>query len=345
MRQEVKKELDKLRELKTEWELKCHTDDTSLDQEIVEIEKQRQVLKKEMDTVFDELHQSLRKRHDTMNEELDKLCQERICIISKIKEMKQQAEHSKKEFDNLDRMTTFEMIQTKTSSLEIVLKDLEKMISEFKYRSVTALHELKLIVDQQEVNELKKRIDQLGRVYSSSPRDEISQNLSNPNEWLYDHSQVYLSNDNNVVRLVKKAENNTYPLSFNNTRMEIGIFKWKVKIEKLERIGVGWIGVGVSTEEIVSSRQFGAFVYPYESHKSYLISCNGYTWSMDLNENQKANGFKFTTGHELELEMNCNTRQLTIRKLGTNESFTFNNVVLPVYPSVALCGRDGSVTF
>ncbi|KAG2382770.1 hypothetical protein C9374_004737 [Naegleria lovaniensis] len=214
------------------------------------------------------------------------------------------------------------------------------MISEFKYRSVTALHELKLIVDQQEVNELKKRIDQLGRVYSSSPCDEISQNLSNPNEWLYDHSQVYLSNDNNVVRLVKKAENNTYPLSFNNTRMEIGIFKWKVKISKL-----GWIGVGVSTEEIVSSRQFGAFVNPYKSHKSYLISYIGYTYSMDLNENQKANGFKFTTGHELELEMNCNTRQLTIRKLGTNESFTFNNVVLPVYPSVVLRFRNDSVTF
>ncbi|KAG2382781.1 hypothetical protein C9374_004748 [Naegleria lovaniensis] len=143
MRQEVKKELDKLQELKSKWELRCHTDDTSLDQEMAEIEKQRQVLKKEMDTVFNELYQLLKNRHEILNEELDKLCQERICIISEIKELKQQVDKSMKEFDHLDSMTTFDMTHKKITSLEVVLKDFEKMISEFQFGSVQELHEMK----------------------------------------------------------------------------------------------------------------------------------------------------------------------------------------------------------
>ncbi|KAG2382769.1 hypothetical protein C9374_004736 [Naegleria lovaniensis] len=85
MRQEVQKDIDKLQELTTNWELKSHSGYASLDQEMAEIEKQRQVLKKEMDTVFDELHQSLRKRHETLNEELDKLCQRELASFQKLK--------------------------------------------------------------------------------------------------------------------------------------------------------------------------------------------------------------------------------------------------------------------
>ena len=39
---------------------------------------------------------------------------------------------------------------------------------------------------------------------------------------------------------------------------------------------------------------------------------------MDSNENDKPNGFKFSTGDKLELELNGITKQLIIRKRATN---------------------------
>ncbi|KAG2382780.1 hypothetical protein C9374_004747 [Naegleria lovaniensis] len=130
-------------------------------------------------------------------------------------------------------------------------------------------------------------------------------------------------------------------LLFNNTKMESGIFQWKVKIDNL----ASWIAVGVSTHEVVSSKRFNAFIYHFEPHHSSLMSHNGRTWSLDLNENDGKNGFKFTKGSELELEMNCNTQQLTIRKVGSGEFVTFKQVELPVYPSIALHSPNDSVSF
>ncbi|KAG2382782.1 hypothetical protein C9374_004749 [Naegleria lovaniensis] len=255
MRQEVKKDVQKLHEMKTKWELKCHTDYSSLDQEIVEIEKQKQLLKKEMDTVFDELHQLLKKRHDILNEELDQLCCERICVISKIKELKQQVDKSMKEFDHLDSMTTLEVVSNKINSLEVVLKDFKRMVSEFKFGSVQELHEMKWKKDEKELNELKQQIDKYGTLDSSMGGLSLAlQVVQLSNEWLYDESNITISTQDTVVKIIKKRGTNHH-FVFNNTMMERGIFQWKVKIENRAH----WIGVGVSSQELVESRDFRAF--------------------------------------------------------------------------------------
>nr|CAG4717492.1 unnamed protein product [Naegleria fowleri] len=255
-----------------------------------------------------------------------------------MKELNHQVDRSMKEFDHLDSKSCFEMMNKKIHSLEVVMKDFNQMIQEFKHESVKEFHNMKWSTNEQELIELKKRIEHFGKNDTSqwspqqSPSFQTRPQSSSLVEWLFDPKVMQVSTEGTMMKIVKKTEPGTFQCVVRQLRMESGVFRWKVKIENL-----GWsIGVGASTQEIVSSKNFRAFT----SHNSYFMTYNGFTWSVNSLENRKQNGFKFSTGDELELEMNCNLKELTN---SAGESFTFTNIELPVYPSIALFSPNDSV--
>ncbi|KAG2370725.1 hypothetical protein C9374_014285 [Naegleria lovaniensis] len=333
MRELLRRELSGLQEKKQKWEKECHTDDASLDQEIENIEKQKKLLKMELNQLFDEIHHSLQERHEILNNQVDMLCCERMDIISKIKELKQKTEKSIKEFINLDEMATFDLMHKATNSLDIVVKDFNKMTEEFHFEQV---HDMKILDSKLEITEMKKIIQNFGRIESSH-----SENCTAA--CLYDPEIMNISiQSGNKFEMVKQSSNIENHFIFVNTAIRSGsIHQWKVKIND----HLGWIGVGVSREEIVKSQKFSAFETPYNTHRSYFMSSNAFTWSIESKENQKQHGFEFSKGDVLEMIMNGNTRQLTVQKMGSNQSYTFRNIILPVYPLVALYAQDDSVTF
>ncbi|KAG2382783.1 hypothetical protein C9374_004750 [Naegleria lovaniensis] len=142
--------------------------------------------------------------------------------------MKQQVDKSTKEFENLDSMTIFDIVQTKINSLDVVGKDFNKMVSQFSYKSVKQLRGMKWMNYEKQLNELKQQVDQFGKLdpsfLSPSSIEEIS------NEWLYDDTQVEFSTQNTVVTLIKNTEMFGRCFAFNNTKMETGIFNGKLKL-------------------------------------------------------------------------------------------------------------------
>ncbi|KAG2382898.1 hypothetical protein C9374_004865 [Naegleria lovaniensis] len=310
MRKELKEQLDKLLQMKMKWELECHADHLSLQKETKEIENQSQQLKKEMDVIFEELQQCLKKRQEDLHEEIDKLSLERCNVISKLQDLKLQTESSITEFEDLNAMTTFELVNRKITSFDHASKEFNNFVQEFKFDSVKQLHEMKWMDYKKQLDSLKKDIEQFGKIESSSL-------LELSNEWLYEPNKFEISTDRNRVKLIKK-DGKDYRFVFNNTKMERG--------------------------EVVSHKNFGAYAKPWNSHKSYFVSASGHSWSMELSENYRTIGLSFSTGHELALEMNCKTKQLIIRKVGSKETFTFDNILLPVYPSVVLTNSNDTVS-
>ena len=97
--------------------------------------------------------------------------------------------------------------------------------------------------------------------------------------------------------------------------------RWGIKANKL----VSWIGVGICLKEHIATANY-QFKYDNIGHGSYLISCNGYSWSHSVKEfNYACKAFNFTNNDIIYIEYDPKEGKLRFQKNNGPERYDMNS--------------------
>ncbi|EFC45630.1 NHL repeat domain-containing protein [Naegleria gruberi] len=180
-----------------EWEEEFSVHDEDLEEELTLIDEREESLTYQINLAFDEMKECLEKRRNVLIEQVEQSSHENKQSVHNILKMKKESKELLGEFDNLEEMSGFDVIDKKLNRLNLIIVLYEKMQKEFKTRKLSDLHRISLDKFASRKNIIQHHIDELGQVVKKTNDDSGPSSTSVPINFKHIETIGSASNSNN----------------------------------------------------------------------------------------------------------------------------------------------------
>ncbi|KAG2382021.1 hypothetical protein C9374_005813 [Naegleria lovaniensis] len=185
-RQEIKESLQIIQNEIERWEDEFQTSDSDLDKTCMRIDQVQLALSHKVQNVVDELKRKLDEHSRIIKQNIEEVCQEHKNVIHSVQNIKQQVANLYSEFDHLDEMSGFDLIEKKLSRLNALFSLCAKLKNEFPYESTRQLYDMKIEIDEQGVKAACEQIEQLSHIVKIEPLTSDQSVGTNTNDQSHD---------------------------------------------------------------------------------------------------------------------------------------------------------------
>ena len=163
-REQLRKNVDALWESVDSWENKYGLGDNELDNEVQYIEREGKRVQTEIFELFGTLRRSLQRQEELLNEQVEDIVKKHTDFVKTLKSNKRDTRELLKEFDNLDEISAYEVIEKKLEKYRPAMMSVVKLRGEFRYQTLSQLHDMKLVDANSLMRIIQKEILELGMI-------------------------------------------------------------------------------------------------------------------------------------------------------------------------------------
>ena len=168
-RQEIQENLQVIKQEIEHWEDEFQTSESDLEKTITRIDEMQLKLSNKVQSVVDELKKKLDEHSRIIKNNIEEVCEEQKNVVHSIKNLKKQITDLLSEFDHLEEMSGFDLIEKKLSRVSSIYALCERMKKEFPYESTRQLYDMKIDIDPQSVKAACEQIEQLSHIVKIEP--------------------------------------------------------------------------------------------------------------------------------------------------------------------------------
>ena len=306
------------------------------------LDRKRRQVREELEACFERIFRVLEGKKKQVEEEVDRICEERRSGMLDLMEMKQMMHEFAALVPRMDQMDTLELFQMKIDKYLVMERRFVDLKQGFKFEKLQDVHNVFLLSMEPQMDVVNETISGLGQFCAPYTWTEHTAAFSPPKlpselfEYSYCKKDITMQMENDGISFKKKESNGYHSAVFQHRTMQTGIHRWKIELKH-----AAWVGLGVVKKDRVDEGKFDDMTMIHR-HGLWIASTNRFWWSPG--KISSPSKFGFATGDTIECEMNCETRKLTISK-GEKERFIISNIELPVCPVVVMLTGGDEVLF